>query len=309
MNRLTRNLAVIPLASMLILAGGCDDQRGPTEVPDTGALDGDVVFGSANIIVSVYEVFNDFVQLCLEIADAGTPLPVTLSGCLDTGTAIITDNNDSDPLSFRVNFSLFQAACDTELPIAVATDVDLEAAMIIRFTETSPGLRYTIELPADAFPPTANLPFPTLVPRGVKIQTPAQVGVTFDVTTVTTGLTPALFEVTPMEFALNGTRAAGGTVSMEGTLRWEDRGQNFHIVQELDLDYAYSEANETFFAQWPGGSYELASFGTVGGGGFGGVGAGEAVRVDFNGNGGLTFQVTGRDCEGNLVTGFNSCDD
>jgi hypothetical protein len=207
------------------------------------------------------------------------------------GTALVTDNGDSDPNTFAVTFSNYVIECDA-FPLTVNTDPTVNAELLIRFLETSPSLAYEVEL---------TLAGPE--PRGISVQLPSEEGgIVLDVTAPGGALL----------FDLDGDRAGlrhGGNVHLAGTLRLEDRSQPLLLVTELALEYAYDDGLIPKLSDWPSGSYEIAGYGGTGGFGFSGATAGSPLDVFFDGLGGAAFVSEERTCVGNLVTFENPCED
>jgi hypothetical protein len=98
---------------------------------------------------------------------------------------------------------------------------------------------------------------------------------------------------------LDVPRGQAGSVHVTGTLRLEDRSQPLLVVEEEALSFAFDEAVNPKFAEWPAGTYEIAGFG--GGGGFGGATPGFPNDVFFDGFGGAAFQVEGHQCVTNMT--------
>jgi hypothetical protein len=83
-----------------------------------------------------------------------------------------------------------------------------------------------------------------------------------------------------------------------GTLRIEERIQQLLLVEELDLRFAYDATTSPAFADWPSGTYSIASLISQG---FFGVSVSTPIDVTFDGFGGISFPFGDRTCEGNLL--------
>jgi hypothetical protein len=270
------------LAAFVFVAAGCDDQRGPVTPASTGVLDGESVYDVSGVLTSTFTMLNDVVERILAAYESGAPLPLTLTGC-NGGSALVTDNADGDPATFRVTFNSYSTACREQVPLVIATNPDVGANMVVKIGETNPGLSYTISLPYD---------FATNTPGAIQVQLPSEIGFEFDLT--------APFG--PVTYELDRDRGTpGALLEMRGTLRWEDRANVFNIVQELALAYPMDESATPIHAQYPVGAYQIAAWasGT----------AGFPVNVGFEGDGVIVYRIEGTDCRGNLATGFNPCAD
>lgn len=280
--------ALVP--ALALATAGCKDQRGDPLGPDTGVLDGDVLFASAVVSAEMYRVFNTFAEQALDLYESGANLPVLVPGCLGTGRAAITDNmNDGDPATFGITFDNYVSDC-SGFQLTWNTDPTVDGRIVITFLETSPGLVFEVLLPM-----VGNSP------RGVSVQLPSDEGGFILATTTPVG---------PLLYQLDGTRAAGGQVHVDGTLRIEDRAQPLVLIEDIRLRYAFDDGVIPKFADWPSGAYEIGAFqGGAGGFGFGGSSPSFPVDVFFDGSGGVAFPVGERTCVGNLATGENPCED
>ncbi len=282
--------AAAAVPAFALATAGCEDQRGDPAGPDTGVLDGEVLFGSAVVSAQMYRVINRFAEQALDLYESGANLPVLVPGCLGTGRATITDNlGDGDPATFGITFENYVSDC-SGFQLTWNTDPAVDGRVVITFLETSPGLVFEVLLPM-----VGNSP------RGVSVQLPSEEGGI--ILAVTTPVGPLLYE-------LDGTRAAGGQVYMEGTWRFEDRSAPLVLVEDVRLRYAFDDGLIPKFADWPSGSYEIGGFqGGAGGFGFGGSSPSFPVDVFFDGSGGVAFPVGGRTCVANLSTLENPCED
>jgi hypothetical protein len=275
---------------VVVLGAGCDDERGDPAGPSQGPLNGDVLFGSALVTSEILRGFNALTEEALNVAEGSGSLPITIGACQGNGTATITDNNDAHPATFAVTFSNYVIDCE-DFALTLNTDDLLDAKLVLTFLETSPGLRYLLELPFDGF-----------TPRGVSVQLPSEEGGIILALTTPLG---------PLSCELEGERVLRheGGVHFEGTLRYEDRAAPLLIVMVLDLEYEFDDGLLPKFSEWPAGSYEVAGFGGGGGFGFGGGTSGTPVDVFFDGLGGAAFPVGTRSCVANLETQVNPCED
>jgi hypothetical protein len=257
------------------------------EPASLGALNGESSFAIARITTDTFTMFNEFAESILSIHEAGTPLPVIVTGCQNVGQAVISDASDSDPLTYRVSFQQFRSSCRSEFPLTVFNKP--QGGLWITLIETDPGLSYTVDLPFDWQGPEAE---------GITVQLPPEVGIELELTT----------PYGPLDCELDRDRDAGeGLVSQAGTLRWEDRAQPFVIVQELAVAYGYLQdrvddvTGEPVldFDLYPVGGYEIATWG--GTFSFGSSGAGFPMDTGFNGAGGVTFTSQGFECSANLI--------
>ncbi len=275
-------------AVAILLLGGCDDELGEVTGPSPGPLNGDILFGSALVSSEVLRAFNAIAEVALNALESGSTLPITIGGCQGTGTAHNTDNNDSDLTTFGVLFRNFTIECDDFL-LTLNSDDTVGAKMVLTFLETTPGLTFLLELP-----------FVDFEPRGVTVQLPSEEGGI--ILAATTPVGPILYD-------LDGDRTTGGTVNVQGTLRYEDRIAPILIVKVLDIEYEFDDGLEPKFSDWFAGSYEIAAFGGGGGFGFGAATAGSPIDVFFDGFGGAAFPVGTHNCVTNLATGDNPCED
>ena len=272
----------VALAAVTLLTQACDDQRGPVSPVSTGLLQGDSVFDIASFVTTAYTGLNDVAGEILLAHESGTPTPITLNGC-GGGTALITDNADGNPNTYRVTFSLYTTGCRDFLPLLFATDPDVDGAMIMTIGETSPGLSYTLDFPYDL---AANLP------AGITIQLPSEIGLDFGFTT----------PFGPITYTLDQDRGvADAQLQMRGTLRWEDRANGFNMVQELALAYPVDETESPIVTKYPIGAYQISLWA-------GGV-TGLPVNVGFLGEGVVVYYVDGTNCRGNLALNINPCED
>ncbi|MBZ0267019.1 hypothetical protein K8I85_02585 [bacterium] len=303
----------LPLLAALpaLVLGGCDDDRGAPTEPDTGVLDGDVIFGSATISALFFSFLNEIGAVALAVHESPIPvaLPLSMPGCSGTGQATLSDNGDSDPTTYRM--ALGNATIGTPYVTGCETGISLSfvGSLVIRFEETDPGLNYTISMPFH---------HATGQPQGVTMQLPQGFGggLILQMTTPYDENPADAFDETAIRFRLNGTRdvlsAGGGTVRVTGTLRLEDRTLPITLVEELSLQYQAALSTDPgtegllLFSEWPGGMYEVA------GNGVAGPGAapipGYPVEVYFDGLGGTAFEFEGHSCEANMVTGENPCE-
>ena len=280
---------LIALAVFGLPSGGCVDQRGDPAGPDTGLLDGQVLFASGLVSAQIYREINHFAVTAVDLYESGTVLPVFVAGCQGTGRATIMDNNDDDPATFGITFENYVSNCGV-LALNWNTDSSVDGRIIITILESSPGLVFEVRMPLTG-----------TTPRGVSVQLPSDQG-GFALAT-TTPLGPLLYE-------LDGTRAAGGTLHVDGTVRLEDRAQPLLLVEDVRLEFQYADNLIPKIADWPSGSYEIAGFlGGAAGFGFGGASPSFPVDVFFDGFGGIAFPVNDRTCVGNLLTGENPCED
>jgi hypothetical protein len=271
-----------------LLAGGCQDQRGDPAGPDPGPLDGDALFASGLVSAQIFRQINRFAETVLDLYESGANLPVFVGACQGTGRATITDSRDADPATFAITFENYLSDCGG-LELNWNTDNSVDGRMIITILESSPGLVFEV-----------SMPIVGSSPRGVSVQLPSdQGGFALSMTT----------PLGPLTYQLDGTRATGGTVRVEGTVRLEDRAQPLLLVEDLKLRYEYADNLIPKFGDWPGGSYEIAGYqGGAGGFGFGGASPSFPMDVFFDGFGGIAFPVADRTCVGNLLTGQNPCE-
>lgn len=281
--------ALVALTALALPLAGCKDQRGDPAGPDPGILDGDVLFASAVVSAQAYRVFNHFAESALDLYESGANLPVFEPACLGTGRAAITDNGDADPATFGITFDNYVSDCAL-FTLTWNTDSSVDGRIVIRFLETSPGLVFEVLMPMVGSSP-----------RGASLQLPSDEG--GFILAVTTPNGPLLYE-------LDGTRAAGGQMHVDGTLRLEDRAQPLVLIEDARLQYTFDDGVIPKLADWPSGSYEIAAFqGGAGGFGFGGATPSFPVDVFFDGTGGVAFPFTGRTCVGNMPTLENPCED
>ena len=282
-----------------MVLGGCKDDRGAPTAPDTGVLDGGVLFGSAQISSLYFTFQNEMAARVLALHESpGLQLPVQFQGCAGDGVALLTDNNDADPNTYRITFGDASTGLAFVFNCAAGLPLSFTGALVIRFVETAPGLDYTIELPFD---------HATGTPEGVTMQLPQDIG------------GGAILQMTTpfgsMRCTLVGERdtlPTGGIMQLRGTLRLEDREIPMTLVEELALDYTVGfgpppgTQDLLVFSTWPSGAYEIAS---------NAVGApgtlpppGYPVEVFFNGLGGASFEFEGHSCDTNMQTGENPCE-
>jgi hypothetical protein len=278
---------LVALAVVALSAVGCKDQLGDPAGPDPGLLDGGVLFASGLVSAEIYRAINRVAEVALADYEGSRFLPDSLNSCLGSGVAKITDNRDSDPATFAVTFENYVTDCGA-LALTWNTDITVDSRIIITILESSPGLVFEV-----------SMPILGTAPRSASIQLPSDQG--GFILAATTPLGPLIYE-------LDGTRAAGGTVNVTGTVRLEDRAQPLLLVEDVRLQFEYADNLIPKFADWPGGSYEIAGFqGGAAGFGFGGASPSFPVDVFFDGLGGIAFPVADRSCVGNLLTGENPC--
>ena len=269
-------LAVLP-------SGGCKDKRGDPAGPGTGPLDGDGLFGTAVVSSGVFRMHNHFAEVTLDLLESGASLPVFENGCQGNGLATITDANDNLPNTFAIRFSNYVTECARGIPLTFNTDSTANAAMVIVFTETAPGLQYDIFHPYD---------LSTNAPAGASVQLPSdQGGFILSLSTPFGGL----------HHQLDVPRGQAGSVQVSGTLRFEDRSQPLLVVEEESVTFAFDEDVDPHFAEWPGGTYEIAGFAGGGGFGFGGGTPGFPTDVFFDGFGGAAFEVENHQCVADMT--------
>ena len=287
--RIRPRLCLVALALLAVSVGGCKDQRGDPAGPDPGLLDGEVLFATGLLSAEVYRQVNFFAQTVLSVYESGANLPAFVPGCLGTGRATITDNSDATATTFAVTFENYVSDCGS-LALTWNTDPGVDGRIVFTILETSPGLVFEVRMPMVG-----------TAPRSVSVQLPSNQG--GFILATTTPLGPLLYE-------LDGTRAAGGKMNVTGTLRLEDRAQPLLLIEDVKLRFDYNDNLLPKYADWPGGSYEIAGFlGGAGGFGFGGASPSFPVDVFFDGFGGIAFPVAERTCVGNLLTGENPCQD
>jgi len=298
---------LLALAVPALTAGGCKDGRGDPTAPDTGALSGGVIFGSALVSTMFFDFQNQLASGLLAIHESGVvPLPFRIRSCTGDSTAIVSDNNDSDPSSYRVTFGSgaglpFVINCGTEVPLA------FNGVMVFRFLETSPGLEYLIQM---------EFEHATGTPRGVTMQLPQGFG-GGAILSITTPYDDDPTDAYPqgcVRYRLDTDRVnlntGTGHMLASGTLRLEDRGLPITLVEELNLSYVVRHSAQipgvVVFDPWPGGMYEVASGVPTGPGAP--PAPGYPVELYFDGLGKVSYSFEGHDCEGNLLTGDNPCD-
>lgn len=277
----TRRGAV--LLTCLFAATSCKDAREASTGPEITGLDGDAVFVISQVTTAIYRHQNEMAARVLELIESGNTLPVSQPGCRGTGNVDIRLQG-GDPNERRLIFTNYWIECGAE-----QLELLVNGEMLIEFFETSPGLRYTVTLPY-----VVDSDF-VLVPFGTTYTLPANAGgFNLDVTG-------------QLECELDAAaRRHGGGVHEAGTVRFEDRSGLVTVVHEVDIEFEFDEELQPPFSNWPAGSIELASF-TVNP--FSGGLPSIPLQVTYDGFGGISFRLSGRDCDANLATGENPCED
>ncbi|GJM44067.1 MAG: hypothetical protein DHS20C21_09090 [Gemmatimonadota bacterium] len=278
--------AVLPL-----LLTGCRDERGPVSPPDTGILDGDGIFGTAVVTTAYYAFQNAMVALTLGLHEDPAFNAIVVPSCHtdDPANAARISQDATDEDLYQITFGSGPA-----FPFITNCGIDQFAfggTLSVRFLQTEGGLVYEVILPYNHV---------TELPEAVSLTLPGQFG-SFTLR-ITAPEGPLLCT---MESA--GARHEG-RVHMEGTVRLEDRAQPFLLIQELQLEYELTEPSPGVFefGRWPSGSYATATH-TAPQIGSGLVAAYPTV-VTFNGVGGASFELGVYDCDVNLATGENPCE-
>jgi hypothetical protein len=280
-----------------LLAVGCDDDRGPVEPPSTGNLDGDGFYNSALISAYLMQATHEIAVRALDAVDRGLDVPEFVQSCTGPGTMSIS--LDESGRAATMTFLEFVVGCDDFLPLV------FNGQVVMFFEETDPGLRFTVRFPFNHCDPAGS--------QGLSIQVPAFESLLLKIETPGTPMfCPEDFELgyAPdgvLTYELDGTRASGGRMDVTGTVRIGDEDVPFLIIEELALEYDYDEGREPVYADWPGGAYEIAMFGSP----VGGFQLGFPASVFFDGAGGVTFVVEGRTCNADMLDPEfgNPCED
>jgi hypothetical protein len=288
-----------------LLVGGCSDED-PNIPVNTGALDGGGLFASSLVATMFYQSLNEITERALEMIDGNGPFLTTEPAC--SGSGIMVISLDQALTTATVSFDNYVVGCTDPMRLTL----NGSSALVLEFQETSPGLRYTARM-------SFNHCTGGAIPEGVTMQLPQDADNLILVAS-TPGdqrfvncdpSDPGFDPYGPggaLTFELDGTRAAGGTIHVDGTVRIED-DSGFLLVNEVALEWDYAPTRDPVISEWPSGSMEVASFGAPGGGPvIGGAVAGYPVDVVFDGFGGATFQYEDRTCETNLITGDNPCE-
>ncbi len=287
----------------VLLLGGCEDVNEPTSGPSTGALRGDGLFGASVISAVYFQALNEIVERALEMVDAGGPFLTQEFAC--SGDGSMTISLDQTLTVATVSFSNYVVGCTAPTRLTF----NGFNAIVITFEETDPGLRFSARMLFNHC--TGGAP-----PEGVVMQLPQEFGNAILFVSAPGNIFSVFdCDVDPygqgggLDYELTGTRAAGGSLNVTGTVRMEDDA-GFLIVEELDLAYDYDQSRTPNIAEWPGGSFELASYGAPAGGMvIGGAVAGFPVDIFFDGFGGATFEFEDHTCQTNLITGENPCEE
>jgi hypothetical protein len=310
-----------------VLSGGCKEERESMTGLQSQVVNGDDLFFSALISTLVYRFQNEVAEIALKQIEAGQTSTVDIASCVGGGRMI---GRPVGPQEWHFVFDNFGIYCGSLVPLLVNSDQCETGGMFIRFEQVSPGLEYTVSMPLvteilgeDA----QGRQITRVVTNGVVYTLPSEIsGAILAVTTPGRVLRDAngrLIEevVNPdsdcelryartvddfitCELEPGAGLRTGGIVHQTGTLRIEDRTQPLLIVQELQLEYTYDDQELIRFGPWPGGSYEIALFASLGL-----VGSVSSLPVDvtFDGAGGASFEHAGLQCDVNLLTGENPC--
>ena len=265
----------------VLLATGCKDAREASLGPAIVGLGGGDIFGITSVTMAISRHHNVMAARALELIETGTTLPVAQPDCRGTGTVTI-GLQGGDPNHRRFEFSNYWIDCGEPI------DLLANGEMLIEFHETDPGLSYTITLPF-------AIDGVTIVPLGVAYTLPAEAG----------GLDLEVTGVLECELHEAALRHEGG-VHQTGTLRFEDRTALITAVQEIDVEYEFDDALQPPFANWPSGRVELAVFQVSA---FSGGVPSIPVHITLDGFGGASFELDNVQCDTNLATGENPCED
>lgn len=313
-------LPVLACAAIALGPSACNDERAPTAGPTTAFLDGDGLFQSAYVTAEIFRYQHEVVEKARQMVEAGIS-SIRETGCAGNGERVfIRDQNDPNRVEVRHGNAVDRpineiGVDDTPEPLYVTAcsqflRLTINGYMTIEFLSMSP-LHYTIQMPMVwHFPDPADSmdTFQGIV-QGMTYVLPTDFGgFTLNVTTPGSLTTPAdpFFDLDNGGAIIGYSGAGGmldcieenGTVSVTGTLRIEDRGSPFLLVEEEDLTFAYNPSIAPAFADWPGGTYSVASLAVQG---VFGLTVSKPADVSFDGVGGVMFQLGDRTCKGSLL--------